>query len=66
MLNTIEYTTWRRLVRPVGSPPSAPPNPVWVQRDTQIRTVCPVILHQFNQIAQRQQFRVHVLDCANL
>jgi hypothetical protein len=67
MLTSIEYTTWRRLVRPRGSPPNAPPDPVWVQRGTQIRAVCPVILQEFIEIVQ-QQPPVHDrgLDYANL
>jgi hypothetical protein len=66
MLTSIEYTTWRRLVRPRGSPPNAPPDPVWVQRGTQIRPVCPIILQEFIQIVQLNSIRDRGLDSANL
>lgn len=65
MLNSIEYTTWRRLVRPTGTSPSAPPDPVWVQRGTQSRAVCPVILQEFIQIVQLNSIRDRGLDSAN-
>jgi len=66
MLNTISYTTWRRLVRPRGAAPSAPPDPVWVLRDTYTRAVSPQILREFIRIVQRQQVHADVHDSANL
>lgn len=62
MLNSIEYTTWRRLVRPSGTRPGTVPDPVWVQRGTHIRTVPVERVQEFIRIVQQQPtVRVHVL-----
>jgi hypothetical protein len=66
MLTQIAYAQWRRQIRPAHAPANSDPNPVWVFKGTITRAVCPERAREFVQIAQRQQFRVHVPDSANL
>ena len=66
MLNSIEYTTWRRLVRPQGSPPNSVPDPVWVEKNRSIRSIPAEQAQQFAQLVQQQlPVRDRGLDSAN-
>jgi len=67
MLNSIEYTTWRRNTRATGTRGSTQPDPVWIQRGTLVRRVKPVIVEEFIRIVQQQQpVHVHVQDSSCL